>query len=328
MTELKLFPGPLLERHKWVCDQGSDTGQWTWQDVTEQAHEFLYRDVEVAPDVTLADIFALVGSNPVLHAVYRQEFVDELCAEAAKGPAAPTDQPWERLEYLELYQVWTLDSATQEFEGAGRFHFHGVGVVQEADIVEDGHVMHKKNERIEWGVSLTPVRQLLHLPVRVRAQALVCEEDMDSCNYGKTIQKVINRQITLGRFIQATLWELSFHGGPGDSAAVREDLLEQVAEVKTGITESRAHDDIFESLGFPSRSSVYDQFFDGWSSASAHELDQALRGLADAQPVQQGLTEAFEDRVKVKPEFAALAAREFRKLVRLRLSKALKPTAN
>jgi len=316
MTELKLFPGPHLERRKWVADQASDTGQWKWQDVSEQAHEFLYRDVEVAPDVTLADIFALVGSNPILRAVYRQEFVDELCAEAAKGPAVPTDQLWERLEYLELYQVWTLDSATQEFEGAGRFNLHGVGGVQEADIVEHGHVMHKKNERIEWGVSLTPVRQLLHLPVRVRAQVLVCEEDMDSCNYGKTIQKVINCQITLGRFIQATLWEL------------REDLLEQVAEVKAGLTESRAHDDIFESLGFPSRSSVYDQFFDSWSSVSAHELDQALRRLTDAQPVQQGLSEAFEDRVKVKPEFAALAAREFRKLVRLRLSKALKPTAN
>lgn len=127
------------------------------QDVTGQAHEFLYRDVEAEPEVTLADIFALVGPNPVSRAVYRQEFVDELCAEAAKGPAVTTDQPWERLECLELYQVRTLDSATQEFEGAGRFHFHGVGVVQEADIVEHGRVMYKKNERIECSVSLTPV---------------------------------------------------------------------------------------------------------------------------------------------------------------------------
>ena len=298
--------------------------------MTGQAHEYLYRDVEVALEVTLADIFALVGTNPVLRTVYSQEFVDELCAEASKGPAVPTDQPWERLEYLEIYQVWTNDSATQEFEGAGRFLFHGVGVVQDADIVENGHVMHKKNERIEWNVSLTPVRQLLHLPVRVRVQTLVCEEDMNSCNYGKTIQKVINRQINLGCFIQATLCELSFHGGPGDSAAVREDLVEQVAEVKAGLIESRAHDDVLENLGFPSCSSVYDQFFDRWNSASAHELDRAMRDLADAHPVQQGLAEAFEDRVKVKvkPEFAALPAREFRKLLRSRLSTAFQPTAH
>ena len=82
--------------------------------------------------MTLADIFALVGTNPVLRAVYCQEFVDELCDEASKGPVVSNDKPWERLEYLEIYQVWTLDSATQEFEGAGRFHFHGVGVVQDA----------------------------------------------------------------------------------------------------------------------------------------------------------------------------------------------------
>ena len=106
--------------------------------------------------------------------------------------------------------------------------------------------------------------------------------------------------------------------GAGDSAAMRENLVEQVAEAKAKLTDSRAHDDIFETLGFPSRRSVYDQFFDRWNSTSAHEVDRVLRGLA----------ETFEDRVKVKLEFAALSASEFGKLVRARLSTALKPTAN
>ena len=317
MSDIKLFPGPRLERHEWVYDEARAAGEWKSEVVTDRAHEFLFRGVEVAPDVTLADIFALVAPNPVLMAVYRQEFVEELCTEYQKGPVAPTGEGWEKLEHLELYQVWALDTAAKSYQGPGRFSLHGVGVVQPADIVEYGTVMHKKDERIQWGVSMTPLRQMLHLPVRVNTEVRVCEDDVDSCNYGKTILTAANPHITLGSFIKETLWELSFHGGPDESATLREDLMEQVEEVKAGTAETVVYEDIFESLGFNSRNSVYNQFFDAWNQSEAHELYRALHEVEDAQSVQEGLQAVLGEGVVVKAEFAGLPAREFRKLVRL-----------
>lgn len=317
MSDIKLFPGPRLERHEWGYDEASASGAWKADVVTDRAHEYLYRNVEVSPDVTLADILGLLASNPVLLAVYRQEFVEELCAEFKKGPIAPTGEDWENLEYLELYQVWSLDSATGAYQSAGKFSLHGAGIVQAEDILEHGHVRHKKGERIHWGVSVTPLREMLHLPVRVNPKVLICENGLDSCNYGETVQTASNSQITLGSFLRETLWELSFHGGPDESATFREDLMEQVEEVKAGTAETVAYEDIFESLGFNSRNSVYNQFFDAWNQAEAHELYHALHGVEDTQPVQAGLQAVLGEGVVVKPEFAGLPAREFRKLVRL-----------
>jgi hypothetical protein len=319
MSEIKLFTGPRLERHEWVYDAANSSGEMKVENVTARAHEYVYRDIAVEPDVTLADIFALVAPNTILLAVFRQDFVEELCVEYKKGNKKPTGEPWEQLEYLELYQVWALDTATQTYQWAGRYRLHGVGGIQPADIIEHGYVMHKKDERIQWGVSLTPLRELLHLPLRVNTKVRVQEEDLDSCNFGKTLQTVINPQITLGGFIKETLWELSFHGGPDESATVWSELKSQVAELEdegADAVEAVTYDDIFESLGFNSRNSVYNQFFDAWNPAAAHELYRVLREMPDSRPIQSGLCEALVSGAIVKTEFAGLSAREFRKLIR------------
>lgn len=317
MSKFKLLPGPKLERHHWAYDETSATGEWQANDVTDRAVEFLFCNVELDPEITLADIFKLIRVNPMMQLVFRQEFVAELCAEAEKGPVSPRGEAWEQLEYLELYQVWSLDTSTWQYSRVGRFQFHGMGIVQEADITEYGYVHHKKGERSAWSISLTPVRELLHLPVRIRAEALLCEDDLDARDYGKTLSKGINTEITLGTFIRESLWELSFHGSPEECAKIHDELLKQVDEVKSDTVETARYEDIFESLGLNSRNTVYDQFFEAWNQFTSHEVYCALHEVADDTPIQQGLLAGLGTSIEVKPEYAALPARQFRKLVRL-----------
>jgi hypothetical protein len=316
MPELQLFSGPRLVRKTWVYDDAKGTGEHLTTDVTARAHEYLFRDVTVAPDVTLADVFELVLDEPVMQAVFRQEFVAELCGEVRKGPVTKEEEHWQQLEFLELYQVWTQDTATSEYGEVGRFHLHGVGVVQEADIFEHGHLAHKKGERTKWAVSLAPVRELLHLPVRVNFDVIVCEDDLDAKLYGKTIQTGTNKSITLGSFIREILWELSWHGSAHDSAEVSQGLKDQMAEIDAGTAKTTSHEDVFESLGFVSRKTVYAQFFVGSDAVVANEVYRALHDLEDDEPAHEGLRRLLDGKLQVRQEFAELTGRELRKAVR------------
>lgn len=316
MSELQLFPGPRLERKTWVYDDAQGTGEYVTTDVTARAHEYLFREVTVAPDVTLADVFKLVMDEPVMQAVFRQEFVAELCDEVRKGPVSKNEEHWQQLEFLELYQVWTQDTATGEYGEVGRFHLHGVGVVQEADIFEHGHLAHKKGERTKWAVSLAPVRELLHLPIRVNFDVIVCEDDLDAKLYGKTLRTGTNKSITLGSFIREILWELSWHGSPQDSAEVVQGLKEQVAELEAGTAKTVSHEEVFEGLGFVSRKAVYAQFFMGSEAIDSNEVYRVLHDLEDEEPAQDGLKRMLDGKLQVRQEFAHLSGRELRKAVR------------
>ncbi|OIP15511.1 MAG: hypothetical protein CO105_12225 [Comamonadaceae bacterium CG_4_9_14_3_um_filter_60_33] len=81
MSELQLFSGPRLVRKSWIYDDDKGVGDWVSTDVTERAFEYLFHELVIDPDVTLADVFGLVMDEPIMQAVFRQEFVSELCAE-------------------------------------------------------------------------------------------------------------------------------------------------------------------------------------------------------------------------------------------------------
>lgn len=316
MSELQLFPGPRLVRKAWVYDNALGTGEYVTTEVTDRSHEYLFREFTVDPDVTLADVFKLVMDEPVMQAVFRQEFVAELSEEVRKGPVSKDEEHWQQLEFLELYQVWTQDTATGEYGEVCRFHLHGVGVVQEADIFEHGHLAHRKGERTKWSVSLAPVRELLHLPVRVNFDVVICEDDLDAKLYANTIQTGTNKSITLGSFIREILWELSWHGSPQDSAEFSQGLSEQVAELDAGTSKTTSHEDVFESLGFVSKKTVYAHFFVGSEAIDGNEVYRALHDLEDDEPAQDGFKRLLDGKLQVRQEYAELTGRALRKAVR------------
>ena len=198
----------------------------------------------------------------------------------------------------------------------GHHRLHGVGVVQEADIFEHGHLAHKKGERTKWAISLTPVRELLHLQVRVNPEVNICEADIDAKQYAKTLQVVKSERITLGSFIREILWELSWHGSPDDSEKVIQSLKAQMAEIEAGTAITKSHEDVFESLGFVSKRVVYAQFFVGSENFEPDEIYRALHALEDVEGVQDGLQRQLGGKLHVRPQFAELTGRELRKAVR------------
>lgn len=161
MLHLILRPGPQLVMRDFRPELDDMGGRLNEVDVTGRAHEFLFELITIHAGTTLADIFRLMEASPLLQKFYRRDFAEELCAEARKGAAqAPAREraAHEGIEFLELYQEWGLDTSTNEYSGMQRLHLHGIGHELAEDLPEERRA---KGERIEWSVSLTPLRELL-----------------------------------------------------------------------------------------------------------------------------------------------------------------------
>ena len=134
MEYLILRPGPELVLRAFRPEPDELGPRPKDRKVTDRAHEFLFEAITLHPQVTLADVFALMEASPLLKRIYRPSFVGELCAEASKGLAHAEQQPaHDRIEHLELYAQWGLDTHTQTYSGTTRLRLHGVGPVLQED---------------------------------------------------------------------------------------------------------------------------------------------------------------------------------------------------
>lgn len=215
----------------------------------------------------------------------------------------------QRIECLELYQHWGLDTSTNEYSGTQRLQLHGIGNKLTEDLPEQGK---KKGERIQWSVALTPLRELLSLRVVMNAEVRMIEEDALAKAYGSEIRRARNVDVTLGQVIQGLLWELSFHGGPQEQREVSDDLERRVAEIDAGTAELVSGDDIFEHLDKPG----CDALFDDLGGRSTREIATSIRDIDDDENAAAWLERAFDGKVVVKAQFRNRTGREFRKAFR------------
>ena len=312
MQHLILRPGPRLVMRAFRPEPDDTDSRLNEVDVTGRAHELLFELITVHAGTTLADIFRLMEASPLLQKFYRRGFAEELCAEARKRavePPARERASYEGIEFLELFQEWGLDTSTNEYSGMQRLQLHGIGHELAEDLPEERR---KKGERIEWSVSLTPLRELLSLPVRVNAQVRITEEDATAKAYMSEIRRARNADVTLGQVIHGLVWELSFHGGPQEQLEVSEDLKRQVADVDAGTVEFVSADDVFEPLYKPG----CDALFEELGGRSTREIAAAIRDIDDDQNAAAWLERVFEGAVVVKPQFRNRSGREFRKAFR------------
>lgn len=162
MHTLELHPGPRLV---YIPLFSPEPGPF---DVTDKAISHLFDLIWIAPAAKLSDLLGLFDTCTELLAVYRKRFIDELMIEARKGPI-------EQEGNLDLLELCFLDDLAW-LRAFGRLN----------------------GELVEIGVSLTPVRKLLSLPLRLAAD---CE-------------------MTLGEAVLGALNELTFYGGPNEQARV------------------------------------------------------------------------------------------------------------
>lgn len=219
MTLLELHAGPRLLRRRWESRLEGES----LTDVTANAAQYLFEPTELK-GATLADLFRLVELNPVLREVYHRDFIDEYLAEVAKGPLAadPEEDPDERIEYLELYNQWELDTSTNVYDAATRPCFHGIGVER---VKDSEH--YPAGSRTNWGLMGSSVRSLLSLEVRFNPELVVTENDIARKNYGRVVRKESLPPPALGALLSGVFWELSFHGSPASTQEVSENLKAQ-----------------------------------------------------------------------------------------------------
>jgi hypothetical protein len=310
MDNLILGPGPALI---WRDIHRQDSDRPVEANVAGRAIEFLYEPVALDHRLTLGDVFGLLDACPPLRQVFRRDFAEEQCAEARKGPLPQSrgSDPEEvaGIEYLELYWTWALDTASNAYSSVNRLDLHGVGHVLEADAPTYGV---KAGERINWSVSLTPVRELLDLPLRFREQFNITEDDIDASAYGNAIAGAKCADILLGQVIHSVLYELSFHGGPEQQAEFHDELLARKAEVDAGTAKLIPADDAFGELDRPGLATLFETLGDVPQS----DVSSALRRIADDEPVGAWLEREFDGKVVVKAQYRERLGREFRKVFR------------
>ncbi len=310
MANLILGPGPKLiwrDIHRQDSDHPVDTN------VAGRAVEYLYEPVTLDPRLTLGDVFMLLDNCLTLRKVFRRDFAEELCAEARKGPCPQSrgNDPEDvaGVEYLELYWSWGVDTATKAYSCVHRLDLHGVGRVLEVDAQTYGV---KAGERINWSVSLTPMRELLDLPLRLRDTFDITEDDIDAKAYGDAVDSARCPDALLGQVIHGVLYELSFHGSPEQQVEFHDELMARKTEVDAGTATLIPADDVFGKFDRPG----FDALFDTLGGVPHADVSGALRRIADDEPVGPWLEQAFEGNVVVKAQYRERPGREFRKAFR------------
>lgn len=292
--------------------------------VTERAHEFLWDPLVLTPLTTLGDLFLLLQADPVLHLVFRQDFVQEFLTHVQPALPAPggTDKlehlRWtapiyspQGVEFLELYAVWQFDSHTRSFGGMDQLQLHGLGFELKEDLNEGGGFTYPAGSRIQWSVSMTDPREMLALPVRVAAEFTVTEGDFASSRWGCALYKIPSPAVSLAQVLHGVLYDLSFHGSPAQAQEVLAGLQEQMEEVKSGEAKTVEVDldDLFEERS----DSDLQVIFQRWAPVRTGRLRASLRRIDDDVLAREGLAEKFGSAVQLNPQWAEATAKEVRR---------------
>jgi hypothetical protein len=312
--QLTLSPGPRLTRRDWEYDESRGEGAYVERDVTEDASRYLFDTVALNPGITLRDIFLLLDVDPLLQEVYARDWANELLVEmmGENATAIPAiEYAPEGIEYLELYQIWNQDSFSAELQPIHRLDFHGVGFVLRDDVVRDGRVDYRAGERINWGVSFTSPMEMLHLPVRLNPEVIICEDNADSVNHGKEIGRMLNPGVTLGQVIDGVLWELSFHGSPVSRNEESAKIKSLADEVHSGEGVTHRSTDLFAGY----KATLASCFTDTAGYAPG-DLYDTLQGVGDRDNAEAALQEKLGSKLHLKPEFSAMTGMELRGYVR------------
>ena len=235
---LRITKKGRLIKKDWVYDEEKDEGQYVDSDVTEYAYRHLFDQCDLEKDVTLRSIFYLINKHAEIFNLVFPCWVDEYLAEALSGTGKPYTGKYDpdAIEWLELY--WHFEQTTyeknefpKEFHGHHFPSFGGTGFE-----LKEEHEYHKVGSRIPWGISFTPVSDLINIPVKLKTNAEITDFDMnkDPKRLIGALGKLEGVTYTLGHILFGILWEISWHGSPEKRDKLGDELKQQVDDIKNG----------------------------------------------------------------------------------------------
>jgi hypothetical protein len=163
---------------------------------------------------TLLDLFNAVDRDPALKSfvgLYSWNFWIDSFHENARTPCHE-EEPFEdeALVALEVSYGVSADFGSIGWHG----DFRGIG--------ERG---------TQFSVTLTPLESLAHVPIRIAEQSDFREDD--------ELVKSYESSVSLLEFLDAIYYDISFYGGPDDSANLKTELVQRVKEIQTTEYKSR-----------------------------------------------------------------------------------------
>jgi len=191
--------------------------------------------------MTLGDLFNFVEAHEDLKqfiSCYSWcRAIDEFHAQA-KEPCEP-DTVVNRLEIYRTGEVhrWVEKNKSRAHRVSLdlNYDFHGLGPCDEDLLKHYAETGDEPPEEQNYGVSYTPVNELVHLPLSINTEMEVREWVSD---LGKnTLHLKCHYPFTLLEIIDAVYWDISFHGGPEDNKAFLEEMHDRMDEIKEGTAE-------------------------------------------------------------------------------------------
>lgn len=310
MYDLTLRPGPSLV-YGWPEQQNDRTLRRRTTDVTADASRFLFQTLRVEAGVTLNDVLCLLDVCPALVEVFALRFADKVRDEVRKGPLARTadsGSPSVDAEHIELRWNWRLDTDTLEYSSVHEFEVSGVGPALQED---DPQRRLQAGERERCSLSLTPIRELLHLPVVLQRDFVIAEADLDSRRYGEPVASGHLDHVTLGQLMHSLLSELTFHGGPAEQKQLAEEQAEQLARVSSGEEPLVDAEEVFAKL-LP-EDAAFEAMFETLGDVTRAEVHKVMHEIEDDEVAGTWFDKHFGGSVRVRQEHHGLTARQFRK---------------
>lgn len=218
----------LHSDHLVVQSYGEEEPVWPGSVIDLAA--YFFHQVEVDPGFTLGDLFRVLDRDDVefLEAVIG-ESVAPLLDEAREPVRGAGDL---RIDFLRVYNAYDDGHLVREFDGWGPWDEPYDGAWEkEPDMPREGPV----------SVSLTPVNELLELPLRYDPE-LVFRDAAGDEEYRTRIG------ITFLEFVKAVFYDLTFYGPPAERDEVRAGLQRRVEEIDRGEAGTTSAEELFARL--------------------------------------------------------------------------------
>lgn len=223
MGHITLYPGRV------VVSRSHGKEDTVWPGSIEDLVPYFFYWLELDSDFSLGDLFYLLDRDDVaLLAAVLNERVIPILEEARQGPSESNGD--ESLQFLRVHNGHEDGYLVRGLDAFGSWN----------QPYEDAHGT--AGPRDTWfSVSLTPIGQLLDLPIRYDS-ALEFRNDADAMEYRTTVA------ITLLEFLKAIFDDLTSYGTPDERNEVRDELKRRVEEIDRGDATLIPAEDLFREL--------------------------------------------------------------------------------
>ena len=197
----------------------------------ENSLHLLRNRCEIEPGVTLGDLFDAVSRDEdLMDFIARYSWcraIDAFHAEALRPPnvTEPTEADADLVEIViemfgEVHRNYQDASKPDTFEGIYP-HISGIDAKGES-----------------WGISFMGMNELAALPLRL----------IPTITFSKNFETmfVAEYSMSLLEVLDAIYWEISFHGGPEDTAKLKDSLIQAVEEIKAGTAKTVPFEELFD----------------------------------------------------------------------------------